>query len=309
MPSTEYQRVILADQGRNRALAAALRALVRAGDTVVDIGAGSGFLSILAWRLGAKRCFCIERDEEAARLCEEMIRKNNVTGCTVIHGSSFDVRGIPLADLVLSETLGNFAYEENVIEILRDARRFLKTDDGRMCPQSLAQWVAPVVTDRQWAELASWDRTGFDMDWEPGRARTMNNVYVRKIAIGDLPGGDAFREWDRVDFRGKNASVRKARVEWQADRPRTVYGFALFWVCTLAPGIEISTSPAAPETHWQQIFLPLADPVTLARGEHFALSIVSDSRIAIKINVQWRVERISDCGKVLAVQAMDMRRG
>src|SRR3989338_1707627 len=240
MPSTEYQRVILADQGRNRALAAALRALVRAGDTVVDIGAGSGFLSILAWRLGAKRCFCIERDEEAARLCEEMIRKNNVTGCTVIHGSSFDVRGIPLADLVLSETLGNFAYEENVIEILRDARRFLKTDDGRMCPQSLAQWGAPVVTDRQWAELASWDRTGFDMDWEPGRARTMNNVYVRKIAIGDLPGGDAFREWDRVDFRGKNASVRKARVEWQADRPRTVYRFALFWVFTLAPAIRIA---------------------------------------------------------------------
>ena len=52
-----------------------------------------------------------------------------------------------------------------------------------------------------------------------------------------------------------------------------VHGFALWWEALLAPGITLSTSPHAPRTHWDQIYLPLVRPVLGQAGDTLALSI------------------------------------
>ena len=115
-----------------------MKAVVRKGDTVVDVGAGTGFLAMLARRLGAERCYLIEENEDLARMASEILKRNRMTGCTVVHAHSGDVTGLPKADVIVSETLGNYAYEESIIEGLRDARRFLKPK-GRVMPAGLVQ--------------------------------------------------------------------------------------------------------------------------------------------------------------------------
>ena len=39
---------------------------------------------------------------------------------------SLDVADPPRVDIVVADALGNFAYEEDVLETLRDAQRFLR---------------------------------------------------------------------------------------------------------------------------------------------------------------------------------------
>jgi SAM-dependent methyltransferase len=310
MSVIEYQRSILADTVRNEALARAIKAVVKPGDTVVDLGSGTGFLAMLARRYGAERCYLIENDPDLARLSTEVLKRNRMTGCTVVHAHSSEVTGLPKADVVVSETLGNFAYEESIIEGMKDARRFLKPR-GRVIPRGVDQWVVPVVTDRLWREVSSWGRVGMDLDFTPARLRSLNNMYVKDVRVSDLMAdGIVAQTWDRVDLsKPDNQSVRRGTVEWPIPKSATVYGFALWWVCTLADGIELSTSPKAPATHWKQIYLPVEEPLTLEAGEQLQVGITSDTRPRVKINVAWEVSRVNAKGAMVATQRLDMRKG
>ena len=55
-----------------------MHALVRPGDVVADIGAGSAVLSIAAIRLGAARAFAIELDADSIGNAEENVERNGV---------------------------------------------------------------------------------------------------------------------------------------------------------------------------------------------------------------------------------------
>lgn len=295
---------------RNEAFGRAIKAVVKPGDTVVDVGSGTGFLAMLACRSGAERCFLIESDPDLVRLSGEILKRNRMTGCTIVHAHSSEVTGLPKADVVLSETLGNFAYEESIVEGMKDARRFLKPR-GRMVPQGVDQWVVPVVSERLWHEIGSWDRVGMGLDFTPARQRSLNNMYVKDVRVSDLMAdGIVAQAWDRVDFsKPDNQSVRRGTVEWPVARPATVYGFALWWVCLLAHGIELSTSPKAPATHWKQIYLPVEEPVRVEAGEVLQVGITSDTRPRVKINVAWELSRVNAKGATVSTQRLDMRKG
>lgn len=63
--------------------------VVRPGDTVADLGAGSAVLSIVAAKLGASRVYAIEMDTEAIGNAEENVARNEVAGRVhVLHGDA-----------------------------------------------------------------------------------------------------------------------------------------------------------------------------------------------------------------------------
>lgn len=55
-----------------------LEEYVRPGDTVIDVGCGTGILSIIAVKLGAKNAIAVDIDEVAARVCKENCKINGV---------------------------------------------------------------------------------------------------------------------------------------------------------------------------------------------------------------------------------------
>jgi SAM-dependent methyltransferase len=305
----EFQRLILADRVRNEALESALeRVIVRGRTTVADLGSGTGFLSFLASRLGAKRCWLYETSE-LLELSKELARKNGVKNLTFVHAHSTEVKSPPQVDVVISETLGNFALEEGLLETLQDGRRFLKPD-GVMIPQRLRQKVAPIVTPRLSASVDIWGAIGFGLDFEPARSVSLQNVYVRSIRPEDLLAApDASRTWDAIDFKRDTESRRAATAEWSFPLPAVVHGFALWWECDLVEGVTLSTAPDAPPTHWEQIFLPPVEPISLNAGERLRLRLEVDTRPEVKINLAWKTSLVDRKGKAHLKSSQDMRRG
>lgn len=303
----EFQRLLLSDPVRNDAFTEALRRVIVPGETVVaDIGSGTGFLSFVAERFGARECLLYEMSD-MLQLSEHIAAVNGMRRCRFFQTHSTAVKRPPKADVVVSETLGNFALEENIIETLNDARRFLKSD-GTMIPAGLRQCVAPVAAPRLFDELNVWDRIG-GFDFSAAKEMCMQNMYVKDITPEDLldRGGDA-REWDRIDFREKNSSIREATVDWKAERDQTLFGWALWWEADLVPGVTLSTSPLSGPTHWKQIYLPLLAPLPVKKGQKVQVKLRSDSRYEVKINVEWET-RILDDGKVSKRMKQDMREG
>src|SRR5690606_37998853 len=114
-----------------------------------------------------------------------------------------------------------------------DARRFL-APGGTLIPQSIVQWAAPVTTDRFERELTSWRGVGHGLDFSDAEYLSRNNMYVHAIEPGDLLAVPA-AAWDSLDFTGEIDSRRHGAASWRLASPATIYGFALWWDCTLAP--------------------------------------------------------------------------
>ncbi len=301
----ELHRLLLGDTIRNDAFVKALKAVIVPGKTIVaDIGSGTGFLSFAAEKLGAKECHLYEFSD-LLPLSKTLAKENGMKRCKFFQTHSTDVKNPPKADIVISEILGNFALEENIIETLNDAQRFLKPG-GVVIPQSLRQFVAPVTSSRLYDELNVWDRVGEGLTFSAAKELCMNNMYVKDIRPGDIGKP---KIWDHVDFPEKNSSIREATIEWHPEKDITLYGFALWWESTLINDITLSTSPLEPSTHWKQIYLPLVDPLPVRKDGAIEVILTSDSRYEVKINVGWQTTIRDAKGKVVRNVRQEMRKG
>ena len=111
------------EHGSTRAALTLLDRHVKPGDRVLDLGSGSGILSIAAVKLGAAWAVGVEVDEESIPVAERNAEHNGVTDqVQFIHGDAADVA--PLfapVDLVLSNILRvvNVALLPEVVASLR----------------------------------------------------------------------------------------------------------------------------------------------------------------------------------------------
>lgn len=272
--------------------------------SVLDIGAGTGFLSFLASKFGARECTLVEQGE-VIRLARKLAEENHITNCRFIQKHSSELKDRALFDLVISETLGNFATEEHIIENMEDGKKFLKPG-GTLLPESITQYVAPVISDRVWKEVNIWDTIGLGLGLGFGSMKkiALQNMYVQSIRENEILM-NGIREWDRTNLYEKNSSVRKGTAEWSIAEPVTIFGFACFWDCQLAEGIHLSTSPLDPETHWEQIYLPLLEPLHLNPSQTLKVVLTSDTRRAVGVNVTWETE-VCNGGKRIAHSTMKL---
>ena len=84
---------------------------------VLDIGAGTGILSIFAARAGAKHVYAIEF-AEIAIFAQEIVRKNGLQDkITVIKGKMEEVElPVPQVDIIISEWMGYFLLYESMLD-------------------------------------------------------------------------------------------------------------------------------------------------------------------------------------------------
>ncbi len=305
----DYHRRMLADDVRHKALYEALKRVIVPGQTTVaDIGSGTGILAFFCEKLGAKECTLYESGD-IARVSKQLIAENNLKHCHVVQKFSTQVKNPPNVDLVVCETLGNYALEEHILEILQDAKRFLK-HGGTMMPSALRQFVVPVTTDRFHKEINDvWGNVGFDLQFEAAKKIALQNLYVRTVKPEDLLSQkDAVKQWDSIDFAGKESSVRKGEATWMLEADASLSGFCIFWEADLTRGITLSTSPHSPATHWEQIYVPISQIQHMEKGDTLSCAIHSDTQWDTGLNLQWKV-KLERAGKPVYREDLDMQKG
>jgi len=108
------------DTGRNIAYKKAIEKVAK-NSIVCDIGTGTGFLSILAAKAGAKKVYSIEMDPGRAQYAREMIKKVGFENTIEVINKNFlscDRSDIPDdIDYFISETIGSPIFNENIINL------------------------------------------------------------------------------------------------------------------------------------------------------------------------------------------------
>jgi protein arginine N-methyltransferase 7 len=143
LSAPSYHFDMLQDLDRNRAYRLGIEATVEEGDLVVDIGTGSGLLSILAKRAGAEHCFAIEGDPALQAASKAVIAANGLSeDITVIPKHSTMVTcgfglDVPYpAHVVVTEIFDSFLLGEGMLPSIIDAKErcLLAPEGGKVVP-------------------------------------------------------------------------------------------------------------------------------------------------------------------------------
>jgi type II protein arginine methyltransferase len=163
-----YHIAMMNDARRNAAWDAALRAAIRPGMHVLEIGTGAGMLALIAARAGAAKVVTCEKDPIAAMLAEDLIARNGYADrVSVVVKPSHEVElGVDLerpADLLFCDIFGDKLLDFDPLPALADARRRLLVADALVVPARGSLCVA-LADWRNWRRAAHIDSAaGFDL--------------------------------------------------------------------------------------------------------------------------------------------------
>lgn len=260
-----YHRVMLEDEVRMDTYRRAIQALVRPGDTVLDLGTGTGILAFWAARAGARRVYAVD-PAPVAGVAERVARAN---GFETVQFLKADSRAVTLpepVDLVITECMGNFFVTDEMQPVLRDAARFLRPG-GRVCPSAISLRIAPAWLPT-FREVSFWQDAPGGIDFTEAVPFALQRTYVLRVEPEFLAAEPA--ELARFGLLEAPDELR-GDVLFEIPRARTIHGFVGWFVATLAPGLELDTRPGL-RTHWGQLLFPIA-PLAARAGDRMRLSV------------------------------------
>ncbi len=265
----EVHRTMICDLVRTDAFRRAIDSVVRPGDVVLDVGAGTGILSLFAARAGAVRVYAVERTTVAV-LAQELAAANGVAEIVqVIHGDIMDIELPERVDMIVSEWLGGFGIDEGMLVPVIAARdRWLKPG-GVMIPSSVTAWTG-LVHDRHLGQTVRFLRGNpYGLRLDGLVEMTVNEILYsgtfRHLAEGDRrsePGRLWTTDADLISLEQAQAP-QEAETLLQVRDPGTANALALWFSADLAPGTSLSVGPGDPPTHWGMTTAPLRSPVEL----------------------------------------------
>ena len=154
----------------------ALEQVLRSGEIVLDVGTGSGVLSIASSLLGTKEIFAYDLDDVAVRVAQENIALN--AGTENIHVAAGDLlKGVDIeADVIVANILADI-----LVNLTDDAYRLLK-DEGYLIMSGIISEKWDLV--RESAEAA-----GFFLETHMIQGEWNACVFKKTKEISGVIGG------------------------------------------------------------------------------------------------------------------------
>merc|ERR1711992_428323 len=238
---------------------------------VLDVGCGTGILSMFAAKAGAKAVYGVDMSGivEQAR---EIVKRNGFEDkVTLIRGKIEEiVLPVPKVDIIISEWMGYCLFYESMLDSVLFARDKWLADDGLMFPDRATLYIT-AIEDRQYKDdkINWWDDVyGFDMscikkvalqeplvDVVDRNQVVTNSCLLKEIDIqtctkDDIPFESPFNlQIKRNDYA--QALVTFFNIEFTKCHKR----------------VGFSTAPEAPYTHWKQTVFYLDEYITAKKGE------------------------------------------
>ena len=168
----------LGDGQKLNAYERALSSLIGDGRTVVlDLGAGSGILGLLAARAGARRVYAIDSGAIIGP-AREVAALNGFD--EVIHGLRVVSTELELADMVdiaVCDQIGGFVHDAGILHYFADVRARLLAPEGVLVPAGFELFVAPAQCDSVRKQLDLWRAEPVGMDFGPFAELAVNTEH------------------------------------------------------------------------------------------------------------------------------------
>ena len=245
---------------------------------VLDIGSGTGILSIFAAKAGAKHVYGIEF-ADIADYANEIIKKNNLSDkITIIKSKVEDVKlPVDKVDIIISEWMGYFLLYESMLDTVLFARDKWLNKDGYMLPDHCTITLAGIEdTDYKASKVNFWENVyGVDMS-------CFKNAVIAEPLVDVCPQKLINTSSCRI-FEIDLYTVKKEDLDFSSKYELTFttnndrFSGLVAWFDTgftkLTKKFNLTTSPYHKSTHWSQTIFYTKNDLKVNKGDKVTGSI------------------------------------
>ncbi len=276
---------MVGDPLRFGAYSEAIARAVTPGDAVVDIGSGPGVFALLACKAGARKVYAIDT-ESVVEFGRQFATANGMYGqIEFLRGDSRQILLPERANVVVSDIRGALPLFGQGILSLNDARKRFLAEHGRMIPERDKLFAALVEASENYERIIAPWRSVAGLDLEAALPVVLNTMYKRQCKADQLIS--EAQTWHQLDYLdGANPRAGKT-LQFECAREGTVHGFTLWFETRLLEDIGFSTEPGVKDSVYGHVFLPLLQPVKVAKGERICAALYAD---LVGTDYVWRWE-------------------
>eukprot|EP00929_Paragymnodinium_shiwhaense_P097819 TRINITY_DN59419_c0_g1_i1.p1 TRINITY_DN59419_c0_g1~~TRINITY_DN59419_c0_g1_i1.p1 ORF type:complete len:487 (-),score=83.29 TRINITY_DN59419_c0_g1_i1:385-1845(-) len=273
-------REMLEDKVRTESYRQAIFATC-ADKVVLEVGCGSGILSVFAAQAGAAHVVAVEANEEMASYAMEVIASNGfaervsvVVGrledvaeevdeaLAAVVSNSGDAADSLTVDVVLSEWMGYMLVCEGMFHSVSFARERWLAPGGRMIPERCSVMLAPFTNPGTVEKISGyWNTSPYGVDMSALAPRALSQ-YGSEPVIDTLPNACSLlskpvRVWDMdcATATGDDADEQAGEFRFVVSSEGTFHGLAAWFTCDLTSDVSFCTGPENTATHWEQTLL------------------------------------------------------
>lgn len=269
------------------------------GKTVLDVGCGTGILSLFAAEAGAAQVYAVEASA-MADVARQVVEDNGLSDRIRVFRGTMETVELPgPVDVIISEWMGYFLLFERMLDSVLFARDRWLRPGGLLLPARASLHVAAIEDFELEAKRFSWWESvyGFDLSAVGDHCRTeplidtfdpeaivTSTAPVLELDIGAM-------QVDEQDF-GRNFELVVLRTE-------TIHALAA-WFDVDFDGDQttrFTTGPHAPSTHWKQTLFYLPRPLKVRKGERLKCRIEVHQDARRKRSLRIRLEIKGASGK------------
>ena len=278
---------------------------------ILDVGCGTGILSMFAVQAGAKHVYAVDCSS-IIHHAKQIVCDNSMSEqITLIQGKMEDIDlhslyGITKVDVIISEWMGYFLLYESMLNTVIVARDKWLTPNGIVFPDKAVMYLCAVEDEAmKYERIDFWDNVyGFDMSaikHVAVKEPVVDIVNPQFVATNSVP----ILNIDLQHCTEEDLSfISPFRLT--AHRADTIHCFVAYFECAFTQRVHqplgFSTSPFAKYTHWKQTIFYLSDPIALCMGEEIIGTIsckpnrknVRDLDIALIISLDGQHTKMSN---------------
>ncbi|CAL5415571.1 unnamed protein product [Camellia sinensis] len=270
------------------------------GRVVVDVGAGSGILSLFAAQAGAKHVYAVEASE-MVEYARKLIAGNPLLAqrITVVKGKVEEVELPEKVDILISEPMGTLLVNERMLETYVIARDRFLVPNGKMFPTIGRIHMAPFSDEYLYVEIANkalfWQqRSYYEVDLTPLYGSAFQGYFSQPVVDAFDP---SLLVAPAISHTINFTSIKEEELyeidvplKFKAPAGTRIHGLAC-WFDVLFDGSTVqrwlSTAPGAATTHWYQLRCVLSQPLYVMPGQEITgqLHMIAHNAQSYSINL------------------------
>ncbi|KAK9454961.1 S-adenosyl-L-methionine-dependent methyltransferase [Dipodascopsis uninucleata] len=249
------------------------------GKVVLDVGCGTGILSMFAARAGAKHVIGVDMSS-IIDMAKKLVELNGLSDkITLLQGKMEEVV-LPFekVDIIISEWMGYFLLYESMLDTVLVARDKYLVPGGLIFPDRASIHLAAIEDGEYKEEKIGFWKDVYGFDFSPFQEVALTEPLVDTVDMKAVVTDSALL----IDL--DLYTVQKSDLEFstqftlRARRNDFVHAFIAWFDIEFSKchkPIRFSTGPHAKYTHWKQTVFYLRDVLTINYGETITGTIIN----------------------------------